>query len=166
MSRPPWPRSKSCGVADQRLVFDTNVLWHALLPSQDPIAPTCERLMKAVDDGEIRAYCSALSLVELPKVIRPDLSIDQVVALTERLRASDIIPVTAEVALRAREVGLERELAPAYDAVILATAIEVRASALYTYDRDDFPVDQTIDGVRISTPVLPPDLAQTSLEVE
>ena len=155
-------------MADQRLVFDTNVLWHALLSSHDPIAPTCERLMEAVDDGEIRAYCSALSLVELPKVIRPDLSIDQVVALTERLRASNIIwvPVTAEVALRAREVGLERELAPAYDAVILATAIEVRASALYTYDRDDFPVGRTIYGVQISTPVLPPDLAQTSLEVE
>ena len=103
-------------MADPRLVFDTNVLWHALLPSDDPVAPTCERLMEAVDDDEIRAYCSALSLVELPKVIRPDLPIDQVVALTERLRASSItwVPVTAEVALRAREVGLERGLAPAY----------------------------------------------------
>lgn len=69
-------------MADPRLVFDTNVLWHALLPSDDP------------------------------------------------------------------------------------TAIEVRASALYTYDRDDFPVGQTIDGVRISTPVVPPDLAQTSFDVE
>ncbi len=69
------------------------------------------------------------------------------------------VAVTEAIAMRARDLSLERRLAPAYDAVILATAIEIRAGNLCTYDRDDFPVGQTVDRVRISGPQLPPHLA-------
>lgn len=155
-------------MAEERVVFDTNVLWHGLLPSDDPVAPTCRRLMQAVDDGEIRAYSSTLSLVELPKVITPSLSVEHLIALTENLLRSQLVwvPLTESIAMRARALSLERELAPAYDAVILATAIEIRARRLYTYDRDDFPVGQTIDGVQVTVPTLPPRLAQDSLDFE
>jgi predicted nucleic acid-binding protein len=96
-------------VADQRVVFDTNVLWHGLLPSDDPIAPVCKRLLYAVDEGEIQAYSSTLSLVELPKVIVPRLPIERLVALTELLRDSAIVwvPLTEAIAMRARELSLE-----------------------------------------------------------
>ena len=116
------------------------MLWHGMLPSDDPVAPICRGLLRAVDDGELEAYASTLSMVELPKVIRPQLPVERLVALTEQLRASRIIwvPLDEAIALHAREVGLERGLAPAYDAVILATAIYVGASNLYTHDRDDF----------------------------
>lgn len=155
-------------MASERVALDTNVLWHGMLPSDDPVAPICRGLLRAVDDGELEAYASTLSMVELPKAIRPQLPVERLVALTEQLRASRIIwvPVDEAIALRAREVGLERGLAPAYDAVILATAIDVGASHLYTHDRDDFPVDQTIDGVRVQAPVLPPHLAQQHFEIE
>lgn len=151
-----------------RIALDTNVLWHGMLPSDDPVAPVCREILTAVDDGTIEAYASTLSLVELPKVIQPALPLEKLVALTEQLRRSKIVwvPVDEEVALKAREVGLERGLAPAYDAVILATAIHVRASRLYTHDRDDFPVGQTIDGVKVQAPTLPPELAQQSFDVE
>ena len=139
-----------------------------MLPSDDPVAPVCREILAAVDDGYIEAYASALSLVELPKVIRPALPLEKLVALTEQLRASKIIwvPLDEAVAMTAREVGLERGLAPAFDAVILATAIHVRASRLYTHDRGDFPVGQTIDGVQVQSPTLPPELAQQSFDVE
>lgn len=151
-----------------RIALDTNVLWHGMLPSDDPIAPVCREILTAVDDGAIEAYASTLSLVELPKVIQPALPLEKLVALTEQLRRSKIVwvPVDEEVAMKAREVGLERGLAPAYDAVILATAIHVRASRLYTDDGDDFPVGQTIDGVKVQAPTLPPELAQQSFDVE
>lgn len=155
-------------MAEHRIVFDTNVLWHGMLPSEDPIAPTCKRLIQGVDDGEIEAYSSTLSLVELPKVIEPPLPIEALIALTEALRDSAIVwvPLTKAIAMRARDLSLERELVPAYDAVILATAVEVRASSLYTYDQDDFPVGETVDGVDVSIPKLPPHLAQGSFEFD
>lgn len=155
-------------MAEERLVFDTNVLWHGLLPSDDPVAPTCKRLVQAVDEGEIRAYSSTLSLVELAKVITPQMPMERLSALTETLRQSKIVWVALSepIAMRARDLALERGLAPAYDAVILATAIEIRARSLYTYDRDDFPVGQTISGVQVSEPTLPPRLTQGRLELE
>lgn len=139
-----------------------------MLPSHDPVAETCRRLLRAVDEGEIRAYSSTLSLVELPKVITPQLPIERLVALTEELHKSRIIwvPLTESVAIRARGLSLERRLAPAYDAVILATAIEVRAQILHTHDRSDFPMNQTIDGVVVSGPSLPPRMAQGRFNVD
>lgn len=100
-----------------------------MLPSDDPVAPVCREILRAVDDGELEAYASTLSIVELPKVIRPQLPIERLVVLTEQLRASRIVwvPLDEPIALKTREVGLERGLAPAYDAVILATAIHVGA---------------------------------------
>ena len=155
-------------MASERIALDTNVLWHGMLPSDDPVAPICREILLAVDDGDLEAYASALSIVELPKVIRPALPIERLVALTEQLRRSRIIwvPVDETIAIAAREVGLERGLPPSYDAVILATAIHVRASRLYTHDRDDFPVGQVIDGVHVQQPSLPPELAQQSFEVD
>lgn len=43
---------------------------------------------------------------------------------------------------------------------MLATAIEVGATTLVTYDRDDFPVGQMVDDVLVRTPFLPAGLAQ------
>ena len=151
-----------------RVALDTNVLWHGMLPSNDPIAPVCRELLRAVDDGKLEAYVSTLSMVELPKVVRPQLQIEKLVALTEELRSSRIVwvPLDEAIALKSRELGLERNLAPAYDAVVLATAVHVGAEALYTYDRDDFPVGKTIDGVHVQSPALPPHLAQQHLSLE
>lgn len=148
-----------------RYVFDTNVLWHGLIPSDDKVAETCRRLLQATDDGEIHAYSSALTLVELPKVVRPELPIEKVVQLTDALRRSAItwVPLTDAIAMRARDLSLEQTITKAYDAVILATAIEIRAHTLYTHDRDDFPIGQTIDGVRVRAVELPPELRQGSL---
>lgn len=155
-------------MADARVVFDTNILWHGLVPSSDDIAPVCRRLLRAVDDGELRGYSSTLSLVELPKVITPSLPIERLVALTDTLHRSRLVwvPLTEPIAMRARDLSLQRGVAPPYDAVILATAIEIQATALYTFDRDDFPVGQTIDGVVVTTPALPPQLAQDSLPLD
>ena len=149
-----------------RYVFDTNVLWHGLIPSGDAIGETCRRLMQAMDDGEIHAYASALTLVELPKVIRPELPIEQIVRLTDALRRSAItwVPLTDAIAMRARDLSLEQTIKKAYDAVILATALEIRAHTLYTHDRDDFPVGDVIDGVRVRPVELPPELRQGSLD--
>lgn len=158
-------RSKICAVPD-RYVFDTNVLWHGLIPSDDTIGVTCRRLMQATDDGEIHAYASALSLVELPKVIRPELPIEKVVTLTDALRRSAItwVPLTDAIAMRARDLSLEQIITKAYDAVVLATAVEIRAHRLYTHDRDDFPIRQTIGDVRVRAVELPPELRQGSLD--
>lgn len=155
-------------MASERISLDTNILWHGMLQSDDPVAPICREILGAVDDGDLEAYASTLSIVELPKVIRPKLPIEKLVALTEQLRASRIIwvPLDEAIALKAREVGLERGLAPAYDSVILATAIHVGASSLYTHDRDDFPVDQLVDGVRVQKPSVPSHLAQQHFEIE
>jgi predicted nucleic acid-binding protein len=155
-------------VAEGRYVFDTNVLWHGLLPSDDPVSVTCRRLLEAVDDGEIQAFASTMSLVELPKVIAPPLPLERLVALTETLRHSRIIwiPVDEAIAFRARDIALQQQLAPAYDAVILATAIEIRASRLYTHDREDFPVGETVEGVAVTTPELPNHLAQERFDID
>lgn len=152
------------GVAE-RVTFDTNVFWHGMLPSSDPVAPTCRRLVRAADDGDLDVWCSTLVLVELPKVLAPDYPIGTLVSLTENLRSSAVnwVPVTESIAMKARELSLERSIAPAYDAVMLATAIEVGATTLMTYDRDDLPVDQTIDEVMVRTPFLPAGLAQDEI---
>lgn len=90
-------------MASDRIVLDTNVLWHGMLPSDDPVAATCREILSAVDDGGLEAYASTRSIVELPKVIRPQLPIEKLVALTEQLRASRIIwvPVDETIALKA-----------------------------------------------------------------
>lgn len=90
---------------------------------------------------------------------------ETLVALTENLRSSAVnwVPVTESIAMKARELSLQRSIAPAYDAIMLATAIEVDATTLMTYDRDDFPVGRTVDGVMVRTPVLPAGLAQDEI---
>lgn len=152
----------------ERFTFDTNVFWHGLLPTGDSIAPTCQRLLEAVDDGEIEAWCSTLVLIELPKVLTGQLPIERLVALTEALRDSRMhwVPLTESIAMRARELSLERGLAPAYDAAMLATATEVGATTLMTYDRDDLPIGETIDGVTVLEPHLPGALAQEQMDVD
>lgn len=151
----------------ERICFDTNVIWHGMLPSTSPIAPVCKRLMKAVDDGELDVWCSTMVLVELPKVLEPQLPVERIVALTESLRSSRIewVPLTVSIAMKARELGLEHALAPAHDAAILATAVEVGASTLLTENREDFPVGQTVGGVHVAEPFLPGDLAQQSFPI-
>lgn len=164
---PRWRASSSCGVAE-RLSFDTNVFWHGLLPSDDPIAPVCRRLLQAANDGQIEAWCSALVLIELPKVLSDQFSIDRLVALTENLRDSRVhwVPLTESIAIGARELSLERRIAPPYDAAVLATAIEVGATTLMTYDRDDLPIGEIVDGVKVEMPFLPGALAQGELDVD
>ncbi|MFP5309112.1 MAG: PIN domain-containing protein [Actinomycetes bacterium] len=151
----------------ERVSFDTNIIWHGLLPSTNAAAPVCRRLMAAVDDGEIEVWCSTLVLVELPKVLAPQMPIERIVALTETLRASPInwVPLTRRVALLAREIGLEDGLAPAYDATIIATAVEVGVTTLMSENSDDFPVGRSVRGVTISEPFLPGHLAQGRLDV-
>lgn len=91
----------------ERLTFDTNVFWHGMLPSTDSVAPTCRRLLQAVDDGELNVPCSTLVLVELPKVLAPQYPIEELVALTENLRSSAVewVPVTESIAIKARELA-------------------------------------------------------------
>lgn len=98
----------------ERLTFDTNVFWHGMLRSEDPIAPTCRRLVQAVDDGELEVLCSTLVLVELPKVLEPKYPIETLVALTENLLSSAVqwVPVTESIAMKARELSLERSISP------------------------------------------------------
>lgn len=149
----------------ERFTLDTNIFWHGMLPSTDPVAPTCRRLIQGVDDGDLDVWCSTLVLVELPKVLAPQYSIEQLVALTENLRSSAVqwVPVTEAIAVKARELSLERSIAPAYDAIMLSTAIEVGATTLMSDDREDFPVGETVDGVTVRAPFLPADLAQDAI---
>lgn len=152
----------------ERLSFDTNVFWHGSLPSDDPIAPICRRLLQAVDDDEIEAWCSTLVLIELPKVLSDQFPIERLVALTENLRDSRVhwVPLTESIAVRARELSLERAIAPPYDAAMLATAIEVGATNLMTYDRDDLPIGEVVEGVTVDLPFLPGPLAQGELDMD
>jgi predicted nucleic acid-binding protein len=152
----------------ERLSFDTNVFWHGSLPSDDPVAPVCRRLLQAVDEGEEEAWCSALVLIELPKVLAGQFPIERLVALTENLRYSSVhwVPLTESIAIRARELSLERGIAPPYDAAMIATAVEVGATTLMTYDRDDLPIGDVVEGVKIELPFLPGGLAQGELDMD
>jgi predicted nucleic acid-binding protein len=163
------PRCASYVMADgMRVAVDTNVLWHGLVPASDhPAAGTCRELLRAIDDGHLAAFASTLTLVELPKVARPPLPIERIVAITETLRASRIrwVQLDEVIAFQARDLALQNVISTAYDAVKLATAIAVGARYLFTTDSDDFPIGATVEGVKVSVPLLPGHVAQGEFEL-
>jgi predicted nucleic acid-binding protein len=73
-------------------------------------------------------------LYEVYKRLKRDLSEDDAVIAISVMQRTNVIPVTAEIALAAADLSLEFRLAMA-DAIILATARTLRAE-LVSSDRD------------------------------
>jgi predicted nucleic acid-binding protein len=124
-------------VSGTALVVDTNIFVSARNRGETGFA-ACRALLARIDRGEERAIVSALTLAELragfaerevPTVWRPMMS---------HLLTSPnyhVEPLTASIADRAGELRARCRLRLA-DAVIVATGLESKASAVITQDRE------------------------------
>jgi predicted nucleic acid-binding protein len=93
----------------------------------------------------------------------PDLAKEnQILALLDNPNIITLVQVTRQVAMQAREFR-QRFHIKSPDAIHLATAVFIGADSFMTTDEDDFPIGETVDGVRILVPhsalgadILPP----------
>lgn len=104
--------------------------------------------------GRWPVFTSTFTLAEVIKDRnRPMLT------LTEEQRIDDffkheyikLVTLDREIAELARKVARAHNLRPP-DAVHLASAIKVEADELLTWDKDNFPINHTIEGVAIKLP--------------
>lgn len=142
-----------------RVCLDSNVIIRALL-QKDDIART---VFTAAAERGHRVVVSALSIVEMPKVIEPQLrrvdeprlDASRVAAFHHAVDSLDVMWVTVDhdVARLARDLCMERSIRTFYDAVVAASAVVAGASVLVTLDSDDFPIGTTLrDTTTLITP--------------
>ena len=119
-----------------------------------------DRLLRAAEANQFELLTSPLLLVECLGQ-QPSTTYD---AGTEArtLAALDnprLIPAefNRSTALRARHLHLTGTIRGTCDAIHLASAIEHEADAFLTFDTDDFPIGQLVDGVWVDVPYFPGD---------
>lgn len=110
----------------------------------------CEAVLEMAERGEIHLYASLMALVETVRVPHMEMqgSDDEVRMLfaNEYVRNVDLgleIAVTARRSQQVANIG-------ARDAVHLATALQIEADALHTYDRDLLRLDCAALGIPIA----------------
>ena len=100
--------------------------------------------------GDIRLYASFMALVETVRV--PHMNTDESDAAVRMLFANEYvrnIDLGLEIAVNARGLQQVANIG-ARDAVHLATALQIEAYALHTYDRDLLRLDCAALGIPIA----------------
>ena len=119
-----------------------------------------DRLLLAAEARQFELLTSPLLLVECLGQ-RPGATYDAgIEARTlDLLDNPRLIPAefNRATALRARHLHLTGAIRGTCDAIHLASAIENEADVFLTFDTDDFPVGQRVDGVWVDEPIFPGD---------
>lgn len=149
-----------------RIAVDSGTVISRIIGDLPQHAAGIESLFHEVDCDKVRLIGSTLLLTEVlgggfsepPDPAKEN----QILSLLENPRVITLAQVTRQVAMTARDLRRKYHL-KSPDAIHLATAVFVGADSFMTTDEDDFPVGETVNGVRILLPasalgadVLPP----------
>lgn len=149
-----------------KVAVDSCVLINRFTADQPQFAAGTESLFHDVARGAVQLFGSTLLLVEVLGGRFSDLpdsaKESQIVGLLSDPRRITLVQTTFQVGVVARALRSKYHLAVA-DAVHLASAIFVGADVFATTNTKDFPVGDSVNGVRIELPrsptgadVLPP----------
>jgi len=135
-----------------RAVFDA-CCFLVFIANQEDAAATARRVLTLIDDELVELVESACILTEVPPTHRDDDGSGKRARILAMLgsEAVDLRPATRAIAERAGDYVVSRGLRP-MDAIHLATAVEAEVVAFVTLDKDDFPIGEVVDGVRIMLP--------------
>lgn len=117
-------------------------------------ADIAQHILDDASNGRWPIFTSTFSLAEVIKDRkRPLLTPEEEQRIGDYFKHEYIKPVILDrdVGESARRLARNHNLRPA-DAVHLASAIRAKADELLTWDKDNFPVGQTIEGVTIKLP--------------
>jgi len=117
-------------------------------------ADIAQRILDDASKGRWPIFTSAFTLAEVIKERkRPLLTPEEEQKIGDYFNHDYIklVIVDREVGESARRLARKYGLRPA-DAVHLASAIKAKADELLTWDGDNFPMNQTIEGVTIKLP--------------
>ncbi len=141
--------------ANVPLVYVDTSVWLQSITGQEP-HDMCDRVLLAGGAGRIQVVASWLVRAEVQSVPPPntDRVLTEVVDQLLDSKGVRWVAVDRFVAVEARELSLRlpKRLSGA-DAVHLATAVLEKAAFFMTMD-EDFPFDNTIDGVAVTKPMV------------
>lgn len=148
----------------ERVVIDSCVFVNVLTGggNDDPewIAHS-RRLLRAVDRGQVEAYVSAVAVAEV--LANGKIRGDHLTGRERRERIQKawswlgagkfrIVEVDRSLAVDAGHLGQDLGLRGS-DALILASAVRVKASRLFSWDEDLLKVGGGLDGLRVVKPL-------------
>lgn len=120
-----------------------------------------DRIIRAAEAGQFDLMISSLLLVEcLGQPPSPTYDVGSEARALALLDNPRLTPVefNRSTAIKARQLLLNTTVTGGVcDAIHLASAIEHEADVFLTFDTDDFPVGQRIDGVWVDEPFFPGD---------
>ncbi len=149
-----------------RIAVDSGLVISHVIGDLPQHANGIQSLFHEVDSDKVLLYGSTLLLTEVLgggfKEPPDPAKENQILGLLENPNVITLAQVTRQVAMTARDFRRKFHL-KSPDAVHLATAVFVGADAFMTTDEDDFPIGDTLNGVKILVPgsalgadVLPP----------
>lgn len=138
-----------------RIAVDSYTVVSHIIGDLPQHAEGIESLFHEVDSGHVALFGSTLLLVEVlgGKFTDPPdpAKENRILALLGNPAVITLAQVTRQVGMIARELGRTYKLRTA-DATHLATAVYVGADVFMTADEKDFPIGDTVHGVKISFP--------------
>lgn len=164
MRRPPSLASLECGRVARPESFDLAYLDSSVFiryMQRKDRWQVVERLLYAAEANQFELMTSPLLLVEcLGQRPSPNYDAGRDARALELLDNPRLIPVefNRATAIRARDLHLTCTVkGGTCDSIHLAGAIEHEADVFFTFDTDDFPIGQRVDGVWVDEPFFPGD---------
>lgn len=138
-----------------RVAVDSGLVISHVIGDLPQHANGIQSLFHEVDSSRVLLYGSTLLLTEVlggsfqepPNPAKEN----QILSLLENPNVITLAQVTRQVAMTAREFRRRFRL-KSPDAIHLATAVFVGANAFMTTDEDDFPIGDTVHGVKVLLP--------------
>jgi predicted nucleic acid-binding protein len=150
----------------KRLYLDADV-YLALIKGESGRVDIARTLLRGAQDGQFRVVASTLLYAEVcghgeVRAAADQAAVDQKIGAFFEHGFIEWVEVDLVVAREARRLSRTQRLRGA-DAIHLASAIRARCDVLMTWNKNDFPIGQTVEDVEVREPFL---FGQSTIEDE
>lgn len=118
-----------------KVLIDTNILLDALL-EREPFAKDAELLLKLVDSGQVTAYVTATTLMDIFYIVRRQTK--QIQVAKQAIRTILETLEVAEVERIVLERALELEIEDFEDGLQASCALKYEVNGIFTRDKTGF----------------------------